>query len=159
MPISQAEKRQRGNDFQDEVRRSWSLIPATWRMRITDTGAGSRPADELVLTTPRNFLIEMKRTLKPIFGFGNLRENQATGLNAFDMALPGNCSLIFWSIQNEDQDEAYAFRFADFCSLCLRTGKLSATLYELQTYLQYAALPRITVNGKPGYDLRGVLKL
>ncbi len=157
--ISQAEKRGRGTSFQDEVRRSWALIPGTWRLRITDTGAGSRPADELVLTAERNYLIEMKRTQNSTFSLGLLRPTQIKGLHDFDVALQQNYGLVFWSIQNSTLDTAYAFRFYDFAQHYCRSLQKSISQADLVRNLKHAVLPRIEVEGEPGYDLRGVLQL
>ena len=67
----QQEKRQRGDDFQEELRRSWHYVPNCWRMRIADRSGGTRPADEIVLLSNINILAEaiqefstlMKRSL------------------------------------------------------------------------------------------------
>ena len=51
-----------GKAFEDEVRRSWSVIPDSWLLRITDgKKTGPRPADFIAITNKCNFLIEAKK--------------------------------------------------------------------------------------------------
>ena len=92
----QAERRQRGEDFQEECRRSWRQIPNLWRLRITDGGnLGTRPADELVLLEHVNLLCEEKRTDGDRFKLSMLRADQLTGLINFEKALDRNAKNYF----------------------------------------------------------------
>ena len=44
-----------GKAFEDEVRRSWSVIPDSWLLRITDgKKTGPRPADFIAITNKCN---------------------------------------------------------------------------------------------------------
>lgn len=107
----QAERRQRGEDFQEECRRSWRQIPNLWRLRITDGGnLGTRPADELVLLEHVNLLCEEKGTDGDRFKLSMLRADQLTGLINFEKALDRNIGLVLVSFLNEAVDVAYAFR-------------------------------------------------
>ena len=93
----QAERRQRGEDFQEECRRSWRQIPNLWRLRITDGGnLGTRPADELVLLEHVNLLCEEKRTDGDQFKLSMLRTDQLTGLINFEKALDRNIGLSWY---------------------------------------------------------------
>lgn len=162
----QKERRDRGDDFQLEIRRSWRLTPNVWRMRVTDTGAGSRPADELVLTANGNILAEMKRTAKDRFQLGYLRTNQTKGLIDFDNALPHNYGLVFVSFNSSNLDVAYAFRLRTVLGYLKRQNRLHITRRELETeQIPRIELPRIYIHGQskdwlngPAYDLMGVVE-
>lgn len=107
----QKNRRDRGEEFQDEIRRSWRLLPNVWRMRIKDGMGGTRPADEIVTTVNGNFLIEAKRTAGDRFELSFIRPNQFRGLLNFEV-VPHNFGLVFVSFQNKNDDEAYAFRLS-----------------------------------------------
>ncbi len=109
----QQERRQRGEDFQDELRRSWRVLPKCWRMRISDTSGGTRPADEIILLESINILAEAKRTAGTAFKLSMIRVNQQKGLYDFDCVFRRNRGLVFISFLNKTTDEAYAFRFID----------------------------------------------
>lgn len=160
----QAERRQRGEDFQDEIRRSWRLIPNCWRLRITDgvNRTGSRPADDLVLLEGINILCEEKRTAGDRFELSFLRTNQLRGILEFDAVLPRNRGLVFVSFLSDNADAAYAFRLTDAVAYMREHERHYITLSELQQQeVSCVYLPRITLedeNGCPvrGYDLKGV---
>ncbi|WP_371374472.1 hypothetical protein [Sporomusa aerivorans] len=166
--FKQKERQQRGDDFQKEIRRSWRLIPNVWRMRITDGGAGTRPGDEIVLTSKANFLVEMKRTMGDRFELSMLRPNQLHGLRDFDRALPNNIGLVLVSFLNPQIDDAYAIRLA---TLERHLHQLNhryvtrKTLIDLQVEVGAVQLKRIyyhdPANAKmsgPAYDLSEVMQ-
>jgi hypothetical protein len=158
----QTERRQRGEDFQDEIRRSWRLIPGCWRLRITDgKGTGDRPADDLVLLEHINILSEEKRTAGDRFELSFLRPNQLRGLLAFDNVLERNKGLVFVSFLNADVDEAYAFRLADALPYMKQQNRRYVTIDELrQRFIPCVPLTTIqlTEDGETvrGYNLKGV---
>lgn len=129
----QAERRQRGEDFQEECRRSWRQIPNLWRLRITDGGnLGTRPADELVLLEHVNLLCEEKRTDGDRFMLSMLRTDQLKGLINFEKALDRNIGLVLVSFLNEAVDVAYAFRLVHAMAYMNQKGRRYITLEELQ---------------------------
>lgn len=159
----QAERRQRGEDFQNEIRRSWRLIPNCWRLRITDgvNRTGSRPADELLLLESINILCEEKRTAGDRFELSFLRPNQLRGLLEFDAVLPQNKGLVFVSFLNADTDTAYAFCIADATAYMKEQDRQYIALEEFkQQKIKCVHLPVIVVTDKDeqkkGYDLKGV---
>lgn len=166
MDALQKERRDRGDEFQTEIRRSWRLTPNVWRMRVTDTGAGSRPADELVLTANGNILAEMKRSTKDRFQLSYLQPNQITGLVDFDHVLPQNVGLVFVSFSRPDIDAAYAFRLRTALNYMRRQNRLYITRHELEAeIIPRIELPRIYIHGQkkkwlngPAYDLTGVVE-
>lgn len=155
----QAERRQRGEDFQAECRLSWRQIPNLWRLRITDGSClGTRPADELILLEKVNLLCEEKRTDGDRFTLSMLRTDQLKGLLKFEQALDRNRGYVFVSFLNEAVDVAYAFRFIYALHYMKSKGRQYITLSELQQgVIKAVELPRIQINGEPGYDLKGVV--
>lgn len=157
----QAERRQRGEDFQEECRLSWRQLPNLWRIRITDgSSLGTRPADELILIEDFNLLCEEKRTDGDRFNLSMLRTDQLKGLLKFEQALERNLGFVFVSFLNEAVDVAYAFRLV----YALQFMKLNNRQYITQEELQQGVipvvdLPRISINGKPGYDFKGVVSI
>jgi hypothetical protein len=154
----QRERQQRGEDFQDEIRRSWALIPNCWRMRIKDGGGGTRPADEIVLLEEVNILAEHKRTESDRFELAFLRTDQVKGLIQFDRCLVRNLGLVFVSFHNQDAgiDEAYAFRLARALQYMQYKGRQYVTLEELGYQdLPCSKLPRIAADLT--YDLGGLV--
>lgn len=166
--LKQKERQQRGDDFQKEIRRSWRLIPNVWRMRISDGGAGTRPGDEIVLTSKANFLIEMKRTVGDRFELTMLRPNQVHGLRDFDKTLPHNIGLVFVSFLNEHIDEAYAIRLTTLEHYLKQQNHryvLRKTLRDSYVEIGAVCLPRIyyhdPANSKlsgPAFDLTEVIR-
>ena len=159
----QAERRQRGEDFQAEIRRSWRLIPSCWRLRITDgvNRTGSRPADDLILLEHINILCEEKRTAGDRFELSFLRPNQVKGLLEFDAAIGRNRGLVFVSFLSEITDTAYAIRLTEAAAYMKNRGRQYITLEELQqNKITCVPLPVISVeqDGKflRAYDLKGV---
>lgn len=155
----QAARRQRGEDFESECRLGWRQIPNLWRLRITDGGIlGTRPADELILTEWANLLCEEKRTDGDRFTLSMLRTDQLKGLLKFERALDRNKGIVLVSFLNEAVDTAYAFRLYDALLFMKEKRRQYITLEEF-TAGEFKAvyLPRITVDGKPAYDLKGVV--
>jgi hypothetical protein len=159
----QRERQQRGEDFQDEIRRSWRLIPRTWRMRIPDGKGGTRPADELTLTEKVNILAEMKRTEGERFELDFLEPNQIKGLLDFDNVIERNYGLVYVSFLNEEvhRDTAYAFRLVAAIRFMQQKKRKYISLEELsEGVIPRIWLPRIAAekmdDGKPGYNLKEV---
>lgn len=160
----QAERRLRGEAFQDEIRRSWRLVPGCWRLRITDgvNRTGTRPADDLVLLESINILSEEKRTAGDRFELAFLRPNQFRGLLDFDAVLERNKGLVFVSFLSNTADAAFAFRLSDALAFMQKRGRQYITLTELQAQeIVCVPLPPVTLqdeNGEPvrGYDVKGV---
>lgn len=157
-------RQQRGDDFQNEMRASWRLLPNVWRFRLPDGGGGSRPADELVLLEDVNILAEHKRTYGEKFELGFLRPPQLKGLQDFDLVIPRNLGLVFVSFLNEEKgiDEAYAFRLVRALQFMHVTGRRYITREEFQQQrVPCIALPLLpppagTIDRI--YDLQGVLQ-
>lgn len=156
----QAERRQRGEDFQEECRRSWRQIPNLWRLRITDGGIlGTRPADELILLEHINLLCEEKRTDSDRFTLSMLRTDQLKGLLKFEQALDRNRGIVLVSFLNEAVDVAYAFRLLDALLFMRKVGRQYITIEGLkQMEIEAVYLPRITIDGERGYDFKGVVE-
>jgi hypothetical protein len=161
----QKERRDRGDEFQTEIRRSWRLTPNVWRLRVPDTGAGGRPADEVVLTANGNILAELKRTKKDRFNLSFLRTNQFQGLLDFDLVLPHNYGLVFVSFNRSTVDLAYAFRLRTALGYMRKQRRNHITRRELEIEtIPRIELPRIYIHGQkpewlngPAYDLSGVV--
>lgn len=155
----QAERRQRGEDFQEECRLSWTQIPNLWRLRITDgSGLGTRPADELVLLEHCNLLSEQKRTDSDRFTLSMLRTDQLKGLLKFEQALERNHGYVFVSFLNEAVDVAYAFRLVYAIRYMKEKNRNYITMEELQqNVIPVINLPRIYIRDKPAYDFKGVV--
>ena len=159
-------RRDRGEEFQDEIRRSWRMIPNVWRLRIKDGRGGSRPADEIVTTSGGNFLIEAKRTQGDKFELGFIRPNQFKGLLSFE-TIPQNFGLVFISFQNAKIDEAYAVRLS---SLIRYTNEYRYRYVSLSVFRNIATIPCVELpriyyhdpkNKKlsgPAYDLTEVIR-
>jgi hypothetical protein len=156
----QRERQQRGEDFQDEIRRSWALIPNCWRFRIPDGGGGTRPGDELTLLEDVNILAELKRTEGQKFEISFLRPDQINGLLDFDRVLARNFGLVYVSFHNPKQqlDDAYAVRLATSIRYMQRQGVGYIHLNDFRRgALPCCQLPRIN-TAKPTYDLRGIVE-
>lgn len=156
----QAERRERGEAFQLEIKRSWKLLPNLWRLRLTDAVGriGTRPADEVVLTDRVNYLVEEKRTNGNQFTLSMLRPDQLKGLLEFEQALERNRGYVFVSFLNETTDEAYAFRLVDALVFMKQKNRRYINLEELHSgAIEVIALPLIEIDGERGYDLKGVL--
>ncbi len=154
----QTERVFRGSEFEEEIRRSWRLVPNVWRTKITDGKGGTRPADNLVLTFYGNILSELKRTSRDAFYLSYLRANQAKALRDFDEVLPQNFGLIFVSFQNDHVDEAYAFRFITGLKHMMHIGRASLKLEDFHNQVIPAPLLKlIDIDGERGYDLRRLL--
>lgn len=152
----QRERNQRGQDFQEEIRRSWRRIPNCWRMRVKDGSGGTRPADELTLLEDVNILAELKRTEGVEFRLSFLRPNQIEGLLDFDRALKRNYGLVFVSFHNPDRglDEAYAVRLGTALRYMQRRGVSYISLDDFRrAALPCVPLPRIEA-AEPTYDLK-----
>lgn len=127
----QYNRQERGESFQDEMRRSWRLLSRIWRMRISDGGGSTRPADTLILLFDRNILAEYKRTDGEEFKLGMLEVNQQTGLIDFEATeIPHNMGMVFVSFDNEDddRDETYGFRLIPALEYMRDNKRLSVPL-------------------------------
>lgn len=135
MDQKQADKRQRGEDFQNELKRSWPLVANTWRLRIPDKG-GSRPADELVIAGDINILAELKRTESEGFQLSYLRPNQLKGLIEFDACNKRNKGLVFISFlsETENRDSSFVFRLTDGLKFMHLKGRNYIRMDELATH-------------------------
>ncbi len=160
----QQERQQRGDDFQDEIRKSWRLVRGCWRMTIESgkgggQSSGTRPADAITLLKDVNVLAELKRTAGESFKLGMLRSSQLKGLRDFDEILPRNYGLVFVSFLNEEKgiDEAYSFRIIDGLKFMKSQGRLHIKREELKFV---DAMPCRKLRLLPGaerlYDLSGV---
>ncbi len=154
----QQERRNRGKDFEQIVRRSWSLVPNIWRMRIADGGGATRPADEIVITPTENFLIEMKRTNTDRFSLDFLREGQIKGLINFDNATDRNYGIVLISFSTENIDEVFAFRLITALDYLISKKSKSIAISEFQSNrFPSLKIPKITFNHMLYYDLKGML--
>jgi hypothetical protein len=156
----QRERNERGNDFQDEIRRSWAFVENCWRMRVKDGGGGTRPADEIVTLEEVNILAELKRTEGQKFELSFLRPDQISGLLDFDRVVTRNYGLVYVSFHNEKQqrDEAYAVRLATAIRYMQGRGVAYIHLDDFRRgALPSCKLPRME-TAKPTYDLKGLVK-
>ena len=146
----QRERQQRGDDFQEEIRRSWRLLPNCWRMRI---------ADELILLEEINVLAEQKRTAGDVFRLGMLRENQITGLVDFDEVISRNLGLVFISFLNEKKgiDKTYVFRLLTAFKFMKAKGRVSIKLEEFERKKIPCVYVPLLDAAERTYDLKGVL--
>ena len=155
----QKERQQRGQDFQDELRRSWRLVPKCWRMRVADGRGATRPGDEIILLQYINVLAEHKRTKGTKFELGFLAPNQLKGLIDFDTIIDRNKGLVFVSFLDEAKglDKAVAFRLVAAALYMKRNNRKYITLEEFESgKMPCLMLDRIKIDDKPGYDLKGV---
>lgn len=152
----QKERQQRGHNFQEEIRKSWLLVPNVWQLRIKDGGGGTRPADMLTICDEVNILAELKRTASQKFELSFLRSGQVKGLVDFDEVIGRNYGLVFVSFLNEakDIDEAYAFRLVAALRYMHRRSRAHITLEELrQGAIHRINLPLLE-SAERKYDLR-----
>lgn len=163
--LKQKERRDRGQEFQDEIRRSWRMMNNVWRLRISDGRGATRPADEIVTTMKGNFLIEAKRTQGDKFELGFIRPNQLRGLLNFEV-IPQNFGLVFVSFLNKDIDEAYAFRLSTVIKymqerryryIARNILKNFVTLPAIQLPRTYYHDPKNSRMSGPAYDLTEVI--
>lgn len=158
MDALQKQRQQRGDDFQDELRRSWRFLPNCWRMRIADGKGASRPADEIILLEPVNILAEAKRTKGDSFQLSFLRANQIKGLLDFDKCLDRNLGLVFVSFLDEDRgiDEAYCIRLPTAMYYMKKAGRAHIKREELKNKV-IPRLELLLIETMPRtYDLKGV---
>lgn len=156
--LQQKNRQQRGEDFQDEIRRSWSYVPGSWRIRIPDGGGASRPADNIVLTQDVNILEELKRTAGDAFTLNMLRKSQVRGLVDFDAVIKRSYGLVYVSFLNtkEDRDEAYAFRLTTALRYMHGTGKRGINLGQLQSGNMPSIALKLLDEPERTYDLKEV---
>jgi hypothetical protein len=159
----QRENQERGQEFQDEIRRGWRLIKNCWFMHIPDGKGATRPADQIILLQDINILAEQKRTAGDRFQLNFLRQDQLTGLASFERVLNRNYSLIFISFLNREQeiDEAYAFRFNIGLGHMKERGRRFIHLDEFRRRsFQCVKLIRIkdVEPGKDAWDLQEVVR-
>ncbi|MED3571926.1 hypothetical protein [Cytobacillus praedii] len=161
----QRERHDRGQDFQEEIKRSWRLVPNIWTLPIQDGRGGSKPADRLVITENANYLTELKRTEKKEFQLDFLRPNQIRGLIDFDQVITKNIGLVLVSFHDlrKGIDEAYAIRLTTALRYMQQKGRRSIPLEELRKGVILGATTKVSVKiprlpaGDPTYDLQGVL--
>lgn len=159
MDHKQRERQQRGEDFQNELRRSWRTVDKCWRMRIADGRGATRPADELILLKDVNILGEHKRTKGDRFEFSFLEVNQVKGLLDFDHVLDRNRGLVFVSFLNDElgRDLAVTFRLKTAMALMKDIGRKYIKIDEfVNQVIPCLWLPRIQLEDGPGYDLKEV---
>lgn len=155
----QQERRNRGKEFEEEIRRSWSRIPNIWRLRIADGGGASRPGDELVLTPYGNLLIELKRTEEPVFRLDFLRTGQIKGLLEFEHVLPCNYGLIFVSFLDVTRDEVYGFRLFTALKYMRETQRKSIPIQTFRSSsMPSCKLPLYPASYERHYDLEALIK-
>lgn len=156
----QRERQQRGDDFQQEIRRSWRLIENCWRMKIADGGGATRPADEIILLEEINVLAEQKRTQGTVFKLSMLRPNQITGLVDFDEVISRNYGLVFIGFLDEakDLDEAYVVRLTTALKHMKKKGKASIPLKDFQQQALPCRLLPLLDMAERTYDLKGVIE-
>jgi len=161
MDVKQKERQQRGEDFQNEIRRGWRLVPNSWRRRVVDgQGSGTQPADEIILLPEGNVLAEHKRTVNDRFNINKLEPNQQKGLLDFDAVLPNNYGLVFISFLDEARhvDETYVVRFLSLAKYLRSKGRISITRNELMVNIlsgKVCFIPTTTAIERT-YDLRGL---
>lgn len=143
----------KGEEFQEEMRRSWSLLP-NWRHRLRDGRGLENPGDEVILLNSCNILAEHKRTNGDQFKLSMLEESQKTGLLQFDNALDHNIGMVF--VDFEEFGECYAFRFLKALQWMDKHGRKSVPLqvFRDKGFPMIFYLPRIKIDGKPAYDVR-----
>lgn len=156
----QRERMQRGEDFQDEARRSWRELPNVWRMRIKDGGGGTRPADDIITLEEFNVLAEYKRTSGQAFELGMVRPNQVRGLVDFDQIITRNLGLVFVSFHNPDKgrDDCYVFRMVKALAYMQKHKVKTIRLEQLERgVIPAIRLPRIQAVD-PYYDFKGLIE-
>lgn len=152
----QKERQQRGQEFQDEMRRSWAMVNGCWRKRLKDGGGSTEPADEIVLLEEVNLLLEHKRTDGDRFELSFLRSDQVSGLLDFDRVIARNYGLVCVSFNSPQigLDVAYAVRLITALRYMQGQGVHFITLAEFEkNRLPCAELPRLRGANKPTYDL------
>jgi len=156
----QRERQQRGEEFQEEIRRSWRLIPNCWRMRIADGKGGTRPADEIILLEDINVLAEHKRTQGTVFKLSMLRPNQIQGLIDFDEVITRNYGLVFVNFLDEkkDLDKTYVFRLITAIRYMKKKNRLSIPLKALDNELIPCIKLPLLEAAERTYDLKGVVE-
>lgn len=157
----QKERQQRGESFQDELRRSWRLLPNVWRFRIPDGGGGNRPGDEIVLLENINVLAEHKRTQSDKFQLSYLRPSQLKGLLDFDQVIERNYGMVFVNFHNEakGRDVVYGFRLISAIHFMGNKGRRYITLQEFMSQeIKSVEIPLLpSDDGKRRYDLEELL--
>lgn len=154
----QRERNQRGTDFQDEIRRSWRLVPNIWTINLKDGGGQTNAADRLIICEEVNILAELKRTKGRKFQLSFLRPNQVRGLIDFDQIIKRNYGLVLVSFHspNQGMDEAYAFRLTHAIAYFHKHNQQNITLEALKNNkIPNIRLPRLD-QADPAYDLGGL---
>lgn len=159
MDSKQLERQQRGQDFQNELRRSWRTVPNCWRLRIADGRGATRPGDELILLKDVSILGEHKRTAGDRFEFSFLEVNQVKGLLDFDKVIERNIGLVFVSFLNEavGRDLAVTFRLLTAMQYMQKVGHKYITIKDFENQvIPCLWLPRLQLDSGPGYYLKEV---
>ncbi|TVX92258.1 hypothetical protein [Paenibacillus agilis] len=157
----QRERQQRGEAFQDEMRRSWAYIKNCWRLRLKDGKGGTQVADEVVLLQQVNILGEHKRTEGDRFELSFLRSDQITGLLNFDRVIDRSYGLVFISFHNLaiGRDVAYAVRLVTALRYMQHKGQHYIHLDDfIHKKLPCAQLLRRQDTEDPTYDLQELIE-
>lgn len=158
----QHQRQQRGENFQEEMRRSWRLLPKCWRMRIADGGGSTRPADTIIILEGLNILAEYKRTDGDEFKLGMLEEGQQKGLPDFEATqITGNVGMVFISFYNESvgRDECYGFRLIPALRYMVKHKRLSIPLEVIRAGGIPAAKFDLIDDVNRTWDLREVYNI
>lgn len=148
----------RGKDFENEIRRSCSVLPDTWRLRITDgMCSGPRPADMLLITPYANYLMELKRRVNKHFHLKYLEKHQIEGLMKFGELKGPNFGLVLFSIERDKTCETYAVDIKEAVEYCQQHNVMSIP-YEVVSD-NFVKLPEITVDGERAWDLQPMLEV
>lgn len=158
----QKERRDRGHDFQQEIKNSWRHVPNVWTMAIADGRGGSRAADRITIAPKVNLLTELKRTSKKEFQLGFLRPNQVRGLVDFDDIIEHNYGVVLVSFHDipKGVDEVYAIRLSAALKYMLKKGRTSIKLVDLKKEgMEHIALrlPKLNTQ-ETAYDLKGLIE-
>lgn len=154
----QFERYAKGETFEEQIRRSWTLIRC-WRRKLRDGNGLENPGDELILLNSMNLLCEHKRTTEDSFKLSMLREGQKKGLIEFEKALDKNISVIF--IDFEKYNKCYAFRFIKALKWMKENNRknIPIEVFRKKGFPTIFHLPKIDINGEIGYDVRKLFGL
>lgn len=151
---------QRGKIFEDEIRRSCTLIEDSWRLRLTDGRcAGPRPADMLLITPDGNYLMELKRRACKNFHLKYLEKHQIEGLLKFSEMRGPNYGLVLWSVLTADMCRTFAIDIKEIIDYCEKKGVLSIPFEDVVESINAVELKEITVEGERAWDLQPMLEV
>lgn len=145
-----------GKAFEDEVRRSWSVIPDSWLLRITDgKKTGPRPADFIAITNKCNFLIEAKKREALTFNRYTVETHQIKSLLDFDKIGENNRGVILFCAKTSTVHKTFAIHIYDYITF-FKEGRYSVSINELKE--KAVELRKIKVQGQVAWDLTPMLK-